>query len=56
MWYAIFGTSSGHRFHFILPASFVEIGSKKVAGVVVEQRIQADNLLSCQVAIDDQIV
>jgi len=44
--HAIFGTSPGHRFHFILPASFIEIGGQQLAGIVVEQWIQAHNLLS----------
>jgi len=55
MGHAAFRTGSGHRFYFISPASFIEIGGKKVAGVICEQWIQTNNLLSSQVAIDDLI-
>nr|WP_164852168.1 hypothetical protein [Rheinheimera riviphila] len=50
-----FHTSLRHGFDFILPMSFIEICSKQITGVVVQQWIQTDDLLACQMTIDHLI-
>jgi len=45
-----------HRFHFILPFAFTEIGSKEVTSVVVHQRVDSRHLLSGQVKVNYLVV